>query len=246
MTDPFTPPPGGFGFGFGPGDRRAFHQQRRQARRDFREHLRDHLREHDAGPGFQGNLGFGPGRGFEFGFDPRGGFGVGFGPGVRGRGRGGRGRGKRGDVRAAILKLLAERPMHGYEMIQEIAERSQNLWRPSPGSVYPTLQLLADEGLVTSREDNGKRLFELTEEGRAAAEVQDAVPPWEHIAHDVDPNEVSLRKAGGTLFAAAIQVSQAGSPGQKARAVEVLNEARRALYGILGEVEPEDSAKDAE
>ena len=93
--------------------------------------------------------GFGPGRGFEFGFDPRGGFG--FGPGgPRGRGRGGRGRGKRGDVRAAILKLLAERPMHGYEMIQEIAERSQNLWRPSPGSVYPTLQLLVDEGLLVA------------------------------------------------------------------------------------------------
>ena len=70
--------------------------------------------------------------------------------GPRGRGRGGRGRGKRGDVRAAILKLLAERPMHGYEMIQEIAERSQNLWRPSPGSVYPTLQLLVDEGLLVA------------------------------------------------------------------------------------------------
>jgi hypothetical protein len=105
--------------------------------------------------------------------------------------------------------------------------------------------LLADEGLVTSKEDSGKRLFELTEAGRTAAAGQDTVPPWEHITHDVDPNEVNLRKAGGTLIAAAIQVSQAGSPGQKARAVDVLNEARRLLYGILGEAEPE-SAEDAE
>jgi DNA-binding PadR family transcriptional regulator len=139
--------------------------------------------------------------------------------------------------------LLAEQPRHGYEIIGEISERSRGLWTPSPGSIYPTLQLLADEGLVTSREDSGKRLFELTEEGRAAAEAQDRTPPWEHIAHDADPNDVNLRKAGGTLIAAAIQVSQAGSPGQKARAVEVLNEARRVIYGILGEVEPEESAE---
>ncbi|MDT7728012.1 MAG: hypothetical protein QOI21_4588 [Actinomycetota bacterium] len=194
-------------------------------------------------------------------FGPRGGFGEfppGWGAGPRGRGGpGGRGRGhgpgghggrrrSRGDVRAAILALLAEQPRHGYEIIGEISERSRGFWTPSPGSIYPTLQMLADEGLVTSTEDNGKRLFELTEEGRAAAAGQDSVPPWEHIAHDADPNEVNLRKAGGTLIAAAIQVSQAGSPGQKARAVDVLNEARRAIYGILGEAEPEESAEDAE
>ncbi|MGV0798899.1 PadR family transcriptional regulator, partial [Mycolicibacterium elephantis] len=139
MSIPFASPPGGFGFGAG--DWRALHQLRRQARRDFRDHVREHVRQHDA-PGFQGPPGFGPGwRGPAFGF--------GFGPGPRGGRRGGRGRGRRGDVRAAILKLLVERPMHGYEMIQEIAERSQNLWRPSPGSVYPTLQLLVDEGLIT-------------------------------------------------------------------------------------------------
>ena len=117
------------------------------------------------GTGFQGNLGFGPagfgpGRGFEFGFDPRGGFGLGPGPGGAARPRPRRrGRGRRGDVRAAILKLLAERPMHGYEMIQEIAERSQNLWRPSPGSVYPTLQLLVDEGLIVATEVKAARSF---------------------------------------------------------------------------------------
>src|SRR5690349_6380908 len=111
MTNPFNPPPGGYGVGFGPGDRRAFHQQRRQARREFREHLREQ------GPGFQASFGHGHGPGFEFGFDPRGGFGFGFGPGPRGR-RGGRARSRRGDVRSAILTLLTERPMHGYEMIQ--------------------------------------------------------------------------------------------------------------------------------
>jgi DNA-binding PadR family transcriptional regulator len=172
------------------------------------------------------------------------------GPGGRGgqgrghggpRGHGGGRRGRRGDVRAAILALLAEKPRHGYEIIGEIGERSGGFWKPSPGSVYPTLQLLADEGLVTMQEDGGKRLFELTDTGRAAAESQDSVPPWEHIAHEVDPNEVNLRKAGATLIAAAIQVSQAGTPGQQARAVDVLNEARRAIYGILGEVE-DDSA----
>jgi DNA-binding PadR family transcriptional regulator len=195
-----------------------------------------------------------------FGPRGRGGFGEfppGWGPGGPG-GRGGQGRGhggprghggrrgRRGDVRAAILALLAEQPRHGYEIIGEIGERSGGFWKPSPGSVYPTLQLLADEGLVTVKEEGGKRLFELTDTGRAAAESQDSVPPWEHIAHDVDPNEVSLRKAGATLMAAAIQVSQAGTPGQKARAVDVLNEARRAIYGILGEVEEDSAPEDDE
>jgi DNA-binding PadR family transcriptional regulator len=232
MTNPFTPPPGGFGFGFGPGDRRAFHQQRRQARRDFREQFRGHLREHDAGHG--GPFPFGQGRGFEFGFDPRGGFG--FGPGVRGGGRGrGRGRGRRGDVRAAILKLLAERPMHGYEMIQEIAERSQNLWRPSPGSVYPTLQLLVDEGLLVARESEGsKKLFELTDDGRAAAEKVET-PPWETIADDVEPGHVNLRSAVAQLMGAVAQGAYATSPEQQERIVDIVNNARREIYGILGE-----------
>ena len=234
MTNPFTPPPGGFGFGFVPGDRRAFHQQRRQARREFREHLRDHLREHDAAPGFQGNIGFGRGRGFEFGFDPRGGFG--FGPGPRGGRRGGgRGRGKRGDVRAAILKLLAERPMHGYEMIQEIAERSQNLWRPSPGSVYPTLQLLVDEGLLVARESEGsKKLFELTGDGRAAAEKIET-PPWEEIAEGVEPGHVNLRSAVTQLMGAVAQSAYTANEEQQDRIVDIVNNARREIYGILGE-----------
>jgi DNA-binding PadR family transcriptional regulator len=235
MNDPFTPQPGGFGFGFDPQQRRALHEQRRQARREFR----DHLREHGAGghgpfgPGFQ--PGFGPGRG-GFGFDPRGGFGgFGFG-GPRNRRGGGR-RGKRGDVRAAILVLLADRAMHGYEMIQEIAERSGGLWRPSPGSVYPTLQLLVDEGLIVGTETEGsKRLFELTGEGRAAAEKVET-PPWEEIAEGVDPGHVNLRTALTQLMGAVAQSAYAASEEQQTRIVDIINNARREIYNILGETD---------
>ncbi|WP_020661643.1 PadR family transcriptional regulator [Amycolatopsis benzoatilytica] len=190
---------------------------------------------------------FGPwGRDFgDFGFGPGGPRGRhGHGPGGR-RGPGPR-RGRRGDVRAAILTLLAEQPRHGYEIIREIGERSGGLWKPSPGSIYPTLQMLADEGLVVSRDESGKKLFELTDEGRATAEQQTGTPPWEHFADDVDPVEHDLRKAGATLAAAVVQVMRAGSANQQSRVVDVLNEARRSIYSILGEVEDEDSGETAE
>ena len=119
-------------------------------------------------PGFEG-----PGAPFGD-FGPRGGFG----PGFRGRGRH-RGRGaRRGDVRAAVLALLAERPMHGYEIIQQIEERSGGVWRPSPGSIYPSLQLLADEGLVTGDETGGRRLFTLTDAGREEAARHEGDSPF--------------------------------------------------------------------
>jgi len=185
-------------------------------------------------PGMPGFPGFG---------DPRGGR---RGPGRR-RTQGSGRRSRRGDVRAAILALLTERPMHGYEMIQEITERTGQFWRPSPGSVYPTLQLLADEGLVASTEGSGgKRLFELTEEGRAAAEKHAAAPPWEEISQDVDPNDVNLRNAIGQLMGATMQVAHAATDSQKQRAIEVLNEARREVYAILGEVEPPPVVEDDE
>jgi DNA-binding PadR family transcriptional regulator len=240
MNDPFTPPPGGFGFGFDPQDRRALHEQRRQARRDFREHIREHGADRHGpfGPGFQAGFGgFGPGRG-GFGFDPRGG---GFG-GPRGR-RGGHRRGKRGDVRAAILVLLADRAMHGYEMIQEIAERSNGLWRPSPGSVYPTLQLLVDEGLIVGTEAEGsKRLFELTDEGRAAAEKV-ATPPWEEIAEGVDPNQVNLMTALRQFAGAVTQSAYAATDEQQRRIVDIVNNARREVYNILGETTEADDTE---
>ena len=100
---------------------------------------------------------------------------------MRGRrgGPGGGRRARRGDVRAAVLALLAERPMHGYEMIQELEERTNGMWRPSPGAVYPALQLLDDQGLVRSVDLEGKRRYELTDAGRA--EVPERAP-WEDVA----------------------------------------------------------------
>lgn len=165
-------------------------------------------------------------------------FGFSLGPGWRGGRRGGTGRrGRRGDVRAGILVLLAERPMHGYEMIQEIAARSQDLWRPSPGSVYPTLQLLVDEGLIAGSEAEGsKRLFELTEEGRAAA-GKVKTPPWEEIADGVDPSHMDLRSAVSQLFTAVVQSGFAATPEQQQRIIDVVNNARREIYTVLSEDE---------
>ncbi len=238
MNTPFTPPNQPFGFGpggFGPGDRHGHHEHRRQARREFRDQLRDQLREHGAGP--QGPFGPGFGRGFGPGFGGPG-FGPGFGPGSRGgRGRGGRGtgRGRRGDVRAAILKLLAERPMHGYEMTQEIASRSNDLWKPSPGSVYPTLQLLVDEDLIVPAQSEGsKKTFELTDEGRAAAEKIETAP-WDTITEDADPNAVNLRAALGQLFGAVAQAVHTTGDEQQQRILDIVNNARREVYQILGE-----------
>jgi DNA-binding PadR family transcriptional regulator len=131
--------------------------------------------------------------------------------------------------------LLAERPMHGYEMIQEIAERSQDLWRPSPGSVYPTLQLLVDEGLIAGTESEGsKKLFELTDAGKAAAEKVET-PPWDEIADGVDPAHLNLRAAVGQLFGAVAQSAHAASAEQQQRIIEIVNNARREIYTILGQ-----------
>ncbi|MEU5695547.1 PadR family transcriptional regulator [Actinosynnema sp. NPDC020468] len=197
--------------------------------------------------------------GRERGFgDPRGGFG-GFGPFPPGRpplppeppgffgGRGRGGRQRRGNVRASVLALLAERPMHGYEMIQEIGRRTDDVWRPSPGSVYPTLQMLADEGLVTAGEEaGGKKLFTLTESGREEAAKLDGAPPWQQVNDEVDLVGAKLRTASRHLGSAMQQMAHAGTREQKTRAVEVLNEARRKLYAILGELDVEEDTDDQE
>jgi DNA-binding PadR family transcriptional regulator len=141
-------------------------------------------------------------------------------------------------VRAAVLALLSERSMHGYEMIQELESRSGGLWRPSPGSIYPTLQLLEDEGLVTSEEVEGKRSFVLTEEGRAEAERQASeTPPWDRLAEEADSPHVKLREAAFQVGAAAMQVAHAGSEAQMKDALEVLADARRRIYAILAETD---------
>ena len=141
----------------------------------------------------------------------------------------------RGDVRAAVLALLAEKPMHGYQVIQEIDERSGGAWKPSPGSVYPTLQLLADEGLISAEESNGRKTYSLTVEGRAVADASGAAP-WDATASRSTSGRTSaLPKAGIELAQAAAQVGRSGSPAQVDEAVAVLDEARRKLYSILAQ-----------
>ncbi|MFD6435366.1 PadR family transcriptional regulator [Streptomyces venezuelae] len=210
------------------------------------EHGRGHGRGRGGGPdgreGF-GREGFGGFGGFEGRRGAFGPFGPGFGGpgGPWGGGRGGRGgggprgRARRGDVRASILALLKDRPMHGYEMIQEIAERSGGAWKPSPGSVYPTLQLLEDEGLISSASEGGKKLFSLTDAGREAAE-EGPEAPWEEAGRGVDWDTLNeIRQAGFGLMEAFGQVWKTGSKEQREKALTVINDARKKLYLILAD-----------
>ncbi len=141
----------------------------------------------------------------------------------------------RGEVRTAVLALLAEQPMHGYQIIHEIEERSGGSWKPSAGSVYPTLQLLADEGLISAEESNGRKIYSLTDEGREAVAGADTSAPWESTGAPAGHGFAALPKAGVELAQAAAQVSRTGSPEQIQQAVTVLDEARRRLYSILAQ-----------
>jgi DNA-binding PadR family transcriptional regulator len=164
-------------------------------------------------------------------------FGPWGGPGHHGGGRGHGGRGRRtrrGNVRAALLALLAERPMHGYEMIQELDERTGGVWRPSPGSVYPTLQMLEDEDRVTSHEEGGKRLFALSDSGREEAAKQ-TTAPWEEVTEAAGENVLRGREVVRQLMGALHQVDTVGSEKQKERALAIVNDARRRIYGILAD-----------
>ena len=143
----------------------------------------------------------------------------------------------KGDVRSAVLSLLLEQPMHGYQIIREIEDRSGGSWKPSPGSVYPTLQLLTDEGLVQAEESNGRKTYSLTAEGRAAAgdETTERTAPWESAGSRDGGRMTALPKAGIELAQAAAQVGRTGDKEQVAQAVEILDEARRKLYSILAQ-----------
>jgi DNA-binding PadR family transcriptional regulator len=152
-----------------------------------------------------------------------------------GRGRGGP-RARRGDVRAAVLALLAERPMHGYEMIKEIEERTQGAWTPSAGSIYPTLQLLEDEGLIRGEKSDGKRRFSLTETGDAEQkEKADEETPWDAIRADTAPEQIHLGDSLRKLNHAIGQVFHAADQTQQKRVRELLDETRRKIYAILAE-----------
>jgi DNA-binding PadR family transcriptional regulator len=169
--------------------------------------------------------GFGRNRGHGFGGGP------GYGPGFR-RGR----KAGRGDVRAAILALLAEEPMHGYQIMTEITERSGGVWRPSPGSVYPTLQALEDQGLVTATTADGRRVFQLTDEGRAAAEGAGEAPaPWDVAARHGDRSRRDLGSLVGEVAQAMAQTVKTGSPDQIEAVRDILADTRKRIYLVLAE-----------
>ena len=196
---------------------------------DSREGHRGHVRGGSRVRG--GPMPWGPG---PFPFEGRGGP---FGP-PRFRGPGGRGpRVRRGDVRAAILDLLAEgQPWNGYQIIQEIGERTQGVWRPSAGSVYPALQQLEDEGLITpAAGEDRRRNYTLTDEGRAyvQAHADELKASWDAVTGSVDDAEVQLRSTIRQVIVAVSQVSQAGSAAEVKQAGKILTDTRRALYRIL-------------
>ena len=190
---------------------------------------------HHGPHGFRGR-GFTFPPGFPFGgpgdFGPGGPFG---GPGHRGGRRGGRG--SRPNVRTAVLALLLERPMHGYEMIQELDSRTNGIWRPSPGSIYPTLQLLEDEGLIEPEASEGRKSYRLTADGRPEAETAAQNPPWASIGDDTMSQVQDFRDAAVGIMGALQQVGFNGTPEQRQRALEILTETRRKLYAILADGE---------
>jgi DNA-binding PadR family transcriptional regulator len=179
--------------------------------------------------------GFGFPPGFPFGGGPGGPGGWGGGPGEHGRRRGGRS--GRPNVRPAVLALLLERPMHGYEMIQELENRTGGIWRPSPGSIYPTLQLLEDEGLIQAETSGGRKAYTLTDAGRAEAETAAQNPPWAQFTDDTMSQVQDFRDAAVGIMSALKQVGFNGTPEQRAKALEVLNETKRKLYAILADSE---------
>ena len=149
----------------------------------------------------------------------------------------------RGDVRAALLVLLEVEPLTGYGLMEEIERRSGGAWRPSPGSVYPALQLLEDEGLVRAEESEGRKPFALTDAGRAyVAEHRERLgEPWTKSTEGVGEDRLELRGLVRGIGAAVFQVAAAGDQAQVARAKELLAETRRGLYRILAEDEPGDA-----
>ena len=174
--------------------------------------------------------GFGPG--------PFGGFGPGGGP--RGRGR----KARRGDIRTAALLLLNEESRNGYEIMQEVEERSDGVWRPSPGSVYPALAQLEDEGLIRSQELEGRKLFALTDEGLAFVKErgEDKQAPWDQMSGDVSAQAHELGKLIREVASAFAQVIKTGSEAQMGEARKVLAATRKDLYRILADGDPETAS----
>jgi DNA-binding PadR family transcriptional regulator len=158
------------------------------------------------------------------------GWGGGFPGGGPGRGP----RARRGDVRAAILALLAEEPRNGYQIMQELSERSGGAWRPSPGSIYPALQQLEDEGLVTVEEVDGRKAYSLTDPGReeVAARTEEQAP-WDAVSASEGDGVNELRDLAWQLGAAVMQVAHTGDKAQLDEAKKILSDARKAVYKML-------------
>ena len=200
-----------------------------------------------------GRHGFGPGWGGPMGGPPPWVAQM-FGPQWAGHssGRGGRGRSRvrRGDVRTAILDVLANspEPINGYQVIQQIAERSNGVWKPSPGSVYPTIAQLQDEGLVEDA-PTGRKTLRLTDTGRerVVAHADDIAAMWRTFEEDeVEDGSSDLRQVIGQTVGAIIQVASTGTPDQRDKAVEILADTRRRLYGLLAEGPDADTDADEE
>lgn len=155
----------------------------------------------------------------------------GFGFAPRGR------RARRGAVKAAVLVLLGEEPRNGYALMQEIEARSEGAWRPSPGSIYPALAMMEDEGLIKSVGADDQRKYELTDAGREtlAQRGDDAPAPWEPAKDDVADGTAELFRTMRQVYMASRQIVEAGTPEQIKQAEQALTETRRTLYGLLAE-----------
>jgi DNA-binding PadR family transcriptional regulator len=209
--------------------------------RDPRSILRVAMGAAAGGRGRHRHRGYGPfGRGGPEGF-PFGGPGRGGGP-WRAR------KARRGDIRSAALLLLLEEPRNGYQIMQEVEERSGGLWSPSPGSVYPALQQLEDEGLIRAEEVDGRKVFGLTDAGREEVAKRDSArpAPWDEIGGELGSQRMQLGQALRALAAAAAQVIRTGSDAQMAEAQKIVDAARRDLYRVLAEDDPDAAANDTD
>lgn len=157
----------------------------------------------------------------------------------------GRGRGRRGDVRQAVLRVIAEQPSTGYHVMTAIADRSRNLWKPGPGSIYPALQAMADEGLVSCQEgEGGKKIYTITEAGTSRLAEHPGTAPWERMTRDM-AGTLDLRPAMGALRSAVAQAARSGTQAQRRRVAELLDATRRQVYLVLAADEAEKTGEDA-
>ena len=141
---------------------------------------------------------------------------------------------RKGDVRSAVLRLLNESPMHGYQIISEIDTRSGGAWKPSPGSVYPTLQMLVDEGLLDSKETKGRRTYSLTSAGVEVAAAEAEKPaPWETSFDRPTGPRGTLAMSGVKIAKAAAEVARVGSPEQMEKAAKIIDDAAKKLSAIV-------------